>query len=93
VTVGAEKTFGHWVRRGVVTLARELPWASARMGAALGARGVHLVEDDRDVRRLDERRQLDGDLPRQRRRFRTLHGIRGDLELRDAGSCARARGR
>lgn len=45
MTVGTEKTFGHWVRRGVVTLARELPWASARMGAALGARGVHLVVD------------------------------------------------
>lgn len=38
-------TFGHWVRRGVVTLARELPWASARMGEALGARVVHLTVD------------------------------------------------
>lgn len=41
----ATTTFGYWVRRGVVSLARELPWASARMGAALGERVVHLVVD------------------------------------------------
>jgi len=45
VSAGAEQTFGHWVRRGVVTLARELPWASARMGDALGARVVQLTVD------------------------------------------------
>lgn len=38
-------SFGYWVRRGVLSLARELPWASARMGAALGGRVVHITVD------------------------------------------------
>lgn len=41
--------FGHWVRRGVVSLGRELPWASARMGAALGPRVVALTVDGEDA--------------------------------------------
>lgn len=42
---GAAVSFGYWVRRGVLSLARELPWASERMGAALGERAVHLTVD------------------------------------------------
>lgn len=34
--------FAEWVRRGVVGLARALPWAAARMDAALGDRLVEL---------------------------------------------------
>jgi len=37
--------FRGWVGRGLRTLLRELPWAHARMAAALGAREVEITVD------------------------------------------------
>jgi hypothetical protein len=42
---GPKVPFRGWVDRGLRALSRELPWAHARMAAALGAREVALTVD------------------------------------------------